>query len=446
MTFLVLTATLLLTACSPTSTASNSPQTANGAIPPSAAGSAATTSAGISISGQTPLIKVSNQPVVNGAVKIDEAVSHGPGWVVIYTMQNGQPGVPIGHAHLKDGLNQNVMVPIDAGRATENLYALLLSDRGSIGKFESPGPDGPQIAGISLVDATINTNQSQANSSNSNNSSMPGVNMDSTPGVVTATMAPDMNMGSTPAGGMNMGSTPAGGMNMTPAAGTLTPNIIVANQPIRDGHLAIPEVTSPSDGWVVIHIAYSDGTSGPMVGWARVHSGQNNAVIVQLNSPNPGTTHLSAMLHQDVSKASSPQFPGVDQPIMVNGMMVNPPFHITDSDHTDLVITLGNTPETENYLVDSDGRSLYVSLQDPPGQSTCDAVCLKSWQPLLSNATGKVVVGTGVQALKVGVIKRADGTLQATYNNAPLYRYIQDQKAGDVNGQGLNGNWYLVSP
>jgi predicted lipoprotein with Yx(FWY)xxD motif len=181
-----------------------------------------------------------------------------------------------------------------------------------------------------------------------------------------------------------------------------------------------------------------------MVGWARVHSGQNNAVIVPLNNPNPGTSSLSAMLHQNVSRASSPQFPGKDQPIMVNGTMVNPPFKITDSDHADLVITLGNTPETVNYLVDSDGRSLYVSLQDPPGQSTCDAECLKSWQPLLPK--GKVVVGTGVQATKVGAITRSDGTLQATYNNAPLYRYVQDQKSGDVNGQGLNGNWYLVSP
>ena len=117
---------------------------------------------------------------------------------------------------------------------------------------------------------------------------------------------------------------------------------------------------------------------------------------------------------------------------------------LADDILADLVITLGNTPETINYLVDSDGRSLYVSLQDPPGQSVCDAECLKSWQPLLPN--GKVVVGTGVQATKIGAIKRPDGTFQATYNNAPLYRYVQDQKSGDVNGQGLNGNWYLVSP
>jgi hypothetical protein len=45
----------------------------------------------------------------------------------------------------------------------------------------------------------------------------------------------------------------------------------------------------------------------------------------------------------------------------------------------------------------------------------------------------------------LGVIQRADGTYQVTYNDMPLYRFIKDTQPGDANGQGLlNGAWTVA--
>ena len=45
-----------------------------------------------------------------------------------------------------------------------------------------------------------------------------------------------------------------------------------------------------------------------------------------------------------------------------------------------------------------------------------------------------------------GTTQRDDGTTQVTYNGHPLYYYSGDTAAGDVNGQGLNGKWYIANP
>ena len=47
---------------------------------------------------------------------------------------------------------------------------------------------------------------------------------------------------------------------------------------------------------------------------------------------------------------------------------------------------------------------------------------------------------------QVGVITRADGTYQVTYNGIPLYFYDKDKNVGDTTGQGVGGTWFVVSP
>jgi hypothetical protein len=61
---------------------------------------------------------------------VDEVVSSGPGWIVIYTTDAyGQPNQPIGHAAVKDGDNQMVMVPVDPMNAQGTLFAQLHVDK-----------------------------------------------------------------------------------------------------------------------------------------------------------------------------------------------------------------------------------------------------------------------------------------------------------------------------
>ena len=43
------------------------------------------------------------------------------------------------------------------------------------------------------------------------------------------------------------------------------------------------------------------------------------------------------------------------------------------------------------------------------------------------------------------VAAQADGTQQLAYNGHLLYLFVGDKAAGDANGQGLGGIWYVLS-
>jgi len=98
-------------------------------------------------------------------------------------------------------------------------------------------------------------------------------------------------------------------------------------------------------------------------------------------------------------------------------------------------------------LVDSQGKSLYLFEQDTGTKSTCSGGCATAWPPL--RASGKATAGGGAKASLIGTTPRSDGKPQVTYNGHPLYYYQGDSKAGDTNGQGVNGfgaPWYVLSP
>jgi predicted lipoprotein with Yx(FWY)xxD motif len=44
----------------------------------------------------------------------------------------------------------------------------------------------------------------------------------------------------------------------------------------------------------------------------------------------------------------------------------------------------------------------------------------------------------------ITVVDRPDGSKQLAYYGWPLYFYAADQAAGDVNGQGVGGKWYVI--
>jgi superoxide dismutase, Cu-Zn family len=95
------------------------------------------------------------------------------------------------------------------------------------------------------------------------------------------------------------------------------------------------------------------------------------------------------------------------------------------------------------YLTDGEGRALYLFLNDEQGESVCYDQCAQNWPPLLT--TEDAEAGEGVDGDLLGTIERQDGSLQVTYNDWPLYYFINDAEPGDVSGQGVGEAWYLVS-
>jgi predicted lipoprotein with Yx(FWY)xxD motif len=98
-------------------------------------------------------------------------------------------------------------------------------------------------------------------------------------------------------------------------------------------------------------------------------------------------------------------------------------------------------------LVDTRGRTLYMFTKDKRNKSSCSGQCATFWPPLTTR--GKPVAGPGAKASLLGTTKRSDGHMQVTYEGHPLYRFAQDAKAGQTNGEGLNAfgaKWYAVSP
>jgi predicted lipoprotein with Yx(FWY)xxD motif len=107
-------------------------------------------------------------------------------------------------------------------------------------------------------------------------------------------------------------------------------------------------------------------------------------------------------------------------------------------------VSVASTSKGE-VLVDAAGLSLYVYTPDGDlGVSTCTGGCAQAWPPAAPAAAEAVGKGLGSGAT-LSVITRDDGTTQLAVNGQPLYRFAGDAAAGDTNGQGSGGVWYLVS-
>ena len=76
-------------------------------------------------------------------------------------------------------------------------------------------------------------------------------------------------------------------------------------------------------------------------------------------------------------------------------------------------------------VVDGEGMTVYMFDNDTQGAdaSTCEGECADNWPAVT-----------------------VDGGMQVTLNGWPLYYFAGDMAAGDVNGQGVNDVWWVLSP
>src|SRR5215472_16884105 len=94
-------------------------------------------------------------------------------------------------------------------------------------------------------------------------------------------------------------------------------------------------------------------------------------------------------------------------------------------------------------LTSAKGFTLYSFAPDTPTMSKCNGKCAQNWPPVKGPATAPGIKGT------FGTIKRSDGSVQATFDGHPLYRFVADTAPGQNKGNGLNaagGLWHEITP
>ena len=114
-----------------------------------------------------------------------------------------------------------------------------------------------------------------------------------------------------------------------------------------------------------------------------------------------------------------------------------------------LALSTRTIPHLGTVLVNGQGRTLYVFMPDAGSKVTCVGACAVTWPPLKISSGQKPATFGGINASLVGSDSDPSGGRVVTYQNWPLYLYVDDPTAGTYHGQGLNskgGVWYVVAP
>ena len=212
-----------------------------------------------------PDVYVVNQPVVDGNIVIERAVSYGPGWLVIYFDEEGQIGNIIGQAPLSDGINEQIVVPIVETAATPLLHLMLHQDTDEIGEFEFPRAD-PMV--------------------------------------------------------VHQGSVPHPISFRTDAGNYL----VTRDQQISaGGDVVVPLIAVEEDAWVVIY-SDSEGEIGELIGLTWLPAGLHRDTVVNID-PEKTTAILHAVLHIDAGRIKEFEYPdNPDVPFRRNLNVIDSPF------------------------------------------------------------------------------------------------------------------------
>ncbi len=108
-------------------------------------------------------------------------------------------------------------------------------------------------------------------------------------------------------------------------------------------------------------------------------------------------------------------------------------------------VSLGGNDELGSFLVGPNGMTLYMFTDDTAGVSNCSGDCLANWPALTVEAGREPSLQPGL-AGTLATIQRDDGTLQVTFNDMPLYYWVQDMAPGDSTGQNVGEKWFVIQP
>jgi len=96
-----------------------------------------------------------------------------------------------------------------------------------------------------------------------------------------------------------------------------------------------------------------------------------------------------------------------------------------------------------DIITDGNGMTLYFFTKDAFGSSLCTNGCVNIWPIFYADS---LIIGEGLNLDDFGTITRDDSSKQTTYKGWPLYYFYNDLAPGDVNGENVNGIWYVAKP
>jgi len=132
---------------------------------------------------------------------------------------------------------------------------------------------------------------------------------------------------------------------------------------------------------------------------------------------------------------------GLAAAALVGGLVFSAASGVGGTTQTKRVVKVEALGSGGSVLANLRGRTLYSLSVEKHGKFICTAGCLSIWHPL--------VVPKGVKPIgpvTLGTVERPEGKTQVTYRGRPLYRFAQDAKTGEANGEGIKdvGTWHAA--
>lgn len=93
-------------------------------------------------------------------------------------------------------------------------------------------------------------------------------------------------------------------------------------------------------------------------------------------------------------------------------------------------------------LTNAQGMTLYYRTSDT-ATSVCTGGCAQAWPPLLSTGSGTPSSSTALPGT-LSVSTNANGS-QVEYQGHLLYTFASDTAAGQTNGEGVGGVWFVAT-
>ncbi|MBC8100842.1 MAG: hypothetical protein H7Y11_15490, partial [Armatimonadetes bacterium] len=96
-------------------------------------------------------------------------------------------------------------------------------------------------------------------------------------------------------------------------------------------------------------------------------------------------------------------------------------------------VNIGSNETLGDFLVGANGMTLYVFKHDGLAVSNCIERCAENWPPLTVASADELSLADGIPG-ELATIEGADGALHVTYNDQPLYFWVNDVEPGDATG------------